>query len=66
MKGKPVSSISENERVRKGFVPWDSTKEFKKATSVSAWTQFYHKPYQTDWQQAHNKAVERKLYYINQ
>ena len=60
MRGSTVHTMTETQRYRKGFIPWDSTKEYQKNTSVSAWTQFYHKPYQTDWQQAHNRAVERK------
>jgi len=66
MNGKPIRTISENERYRRGFLPWDETKEAKKNIRVSAWTQFYHKPYQTDWKEAHQKAVARRWRYIDE
>lgn len=27
---------------------------------VASWTQFYHKPYATDWRDAHRKAIDKK------
>ena len=67
--GKKVKTISEREKYRMGinsrtWIPWDESKEALKNMTISSWTQFYHKPYQTDWQQAHDKAVNRKWKYI--
>lgn len=66
--GKRVRTMSEHERIKNGihsrtWIPWDESKEALKNTTISSWTQFYHKPYQTDWQQAHDKAVNRKWKY---
>lgn len=67
--GKKVKTISEREKYRMGinsrtWIPWDESKEALKNTTIHSWTHFYHKPYQTDWHQAHNNAVERKWKYI--
>ena len=35
------------------------TKQELKSLSVSAWTQRYHKPYQCDWNEAYNEALQR-------
>ena len=65
---KRFRTISEGEKIRKGlrrsYMYWDESKEAKRGTSVWAWTQFYHKPYSCDWQQAYNKACERKWRYM--
>ena len=66
--GKRVRTMSEHERLKnriknRAWIPWDESKEALKNTTISSWTQFYHKPYQADWQQAHNKAVDRKWRY---
>lgn len=71
IRGKQVRTVSEHERLKKGihkrtFIYADETKEGRQAVSVWSWTQFYHKPYENDWQQAHQKAVERKLRYKNE
>lgn len=67
IRGKRVRTITEHERLKKGLRKhMGVTREEKdadKAVSVWAWTQFYHKPYANDWQQAHQKAIERKLRY---
>lgn len=59
-------TVSLHERYKMGFIPWEDTRDVKKNVSVSAWTHFYHKPYQTDWQQAHTEAVKHKWDYINE
>ena len=51
-------TVSMTERFRKGFIPWDDTREQKKNTRISYWKQFYHKPYQCDWREATMKATE--------
>lgn len=68
IRGKNIRSLSEHERItrrikNKAYIPWDETKEALKNTSVHSWSFFYHKPYQNDWQEAHQEAVERKLRY---
>ena len=68
IRGKVVRTLSEHDRIKKGirdktFIPWDESKEAMKNTSVHSWSFFYHKPYQNDWQEAHQEAVERKLRY---
>lgn len=68
IRGKVVKTISKHERIVKGipdkaYIPWDETKEAMKNTSVHSWSFFYHEPYKCDWQEAHQKAVERKLRY---
>ena len=52
-------TVSMTERFRKGFIPWEDTKDHKKNTRVGYWKQWYHKPYQTDWREATQKATER-------
>ena len=39
---------------------WDVWKNEQKKISLSAWTQFYHKPYECDWLRAHNMALAKK------
>ena len=67
IRGKEVKTFSEHEKIKRGirrnFIPWDETKEAQKNTTIHSWSFFYHKPYQNDWQQAHQEAVERKLRY---
>lgn len=68
IRGKVVRTISEHDRIKKGikdktYIPWDESKEALKNTSIHSWSFFYHKPYQNDWQEAHQEAVERKLRY---
>lgn len=64
-----IRTVSEHERITKGIKTHayvtKAEKDAQKSTSVWAWTQFYHKPYQCDWNEAHQKAVERKLRYKN-
>lgn len=66
--GKKVRTVSVHERIKRGiqsrtWIPWDESKEALKNTTVHSWTHFYHKPYQFDWLEAHNKAIERKWRY---
>ena len=68
IRGKKVRTVSEHERLtkryhNKAFIPWDETKEAQKNTTIHSWSFFYHKPYQNDWNEAHQEAVERKLRY---
>lgn len=58
-----LRTISQHTRLQKGYIPWDETKEAKKNVNISAWTQFYHKPYQDDWKDARQQATERKWSY---
>lgn len=44
-----------------GFTTRSWNKAEAKQTSISSWTQFYHKPYECDWAEARQKAKERKL-----
>ena len=43
----------------------DQEQEKKEALkqSVSSWTHYYHKPYKCDWNEAYNKALDRKWRY---
>ena len=43
-----------------GFTMTSWKKAEAKQASISAWTHFYHKPYQCDWAEARRKAIERK------
>ena len=66
--GNNHKTLSANERLHRNYsdrnyIPWDESKEAAKNTSIHSWTFFYHKPYADDWQQAHQKAVERKWRY---
>jgi hypothetical protein len=54
-----MKSISEHERYKKGFIPWDENKNTLKLSRVDSWSHFYHKPYEEDWREAYNKALER-------
>ena len=68
---KKIRTITEHYRLtnrihNRVFTPWDETKEAMKNTSVHSWTFFYHKPYQCDWGQAHQEAIDRKLRYTNE
>ena len=58
-----LRTVSSVERYKKGYIPQDETKEWQQGVSTSAWTQFYHKPYQCDWKEARQKAIERKWRY---
>ena len=46
--------------VEGGYISSTLSKETLKSSSVSAWTQFYHKPYAFDWSEARIKARSRK------
>lgn len=50
-------TISMTERYRRGYIPWDESKEAKKNTRITYWKHVYHKPYQCDWYQATQKAT---------
>lgn len=43
-----------------GFTMSSWKKIEEKQLSISAWTQFYHKPYECDWKEARQKAIDRK------
>lgn len=46
-----------------GMVSRNLSEYMLKHATLSSWKQFYHKPYQTDWGEATEKAVERRLKY---
>ena len=39
---------------------YDPMKSEAKNISLSAWVQWYHKPYECDWQDAYNSALGRR------
>lgn len=67
MNGKKVRTVTTHARLKQGLKLHDglsrAERDADKAVSVWSWTQFYHKPYSCDWQQAYNKACERKWRY---
>lgn len=67
MRKLKIRTVSEHERITKGirnraYVTREE-KDAQKSVSVWSWTQFYHKPYANDWNDAYNKACERKRRY---
>ena len=47
-------------REQKTFIRWDETKAEAKKITLSAWIQWYHKPYESDWREAYVKAQDRR------
>lgn len=62
-----IRAVSQHERIKHGirdraYVTAEN-KDAQKSVSVWSWTHFYHKPYANDWNEAYNKACERKRRY---
>ena len=55
----PVEQIMRNHRPPRTMDEKQNRSEALKQ-GVASWTQFYHKPYQTDWRDAHRKAIDKK------
>jgi len=53
---KPTAAIGV---IEGGYMARTMGKGYLSSSPVSAWTQFFHKPYADDWKEARGKAVKR-------
>lgn len=49
-----------NETTKEKKPYYDEMKAVAKQIGLSAWVQWYHKPYECDWKEAYNKALDRR------
>ena len=56
---KPTAAV---DLAHGGYIARTMSKSFLASAPITAWTQFYHKPYSTDdWKEAKAKAKDRCL-----